>query len=581
MLDPQYLAHVTDGISEIWQDWETEILADIARRIQLADYSLTTTAEWRLYTLQQMGLEQSYIYEELSKMLKKSAAYVSKIVAGSTSYALNDDIARARESNLTGIFPDFDPNDKNINRIVTAGINATNNAVKNFTGSFLGTYSNTYQTLLDRAWLNVTSGGFSASEATRMCIDALAVHGTKIIDPSGRIEQLDVVVTRAIRTGVNQTALACQLQNMKELGTNLVEVDSHAGSRPSHALWQGKVYEYVAGGKKQTEYPDFVESTGYGTGEGLGGWNCRHSFWPFFEGLSTQSNFPIAKEENERIYNLEQQQRYNERKIREYKRKVAIEPEGSDERLYAGRKLKEWKKINDDFIDSNSDVLKHDYMAEYVNRSRSSGMVNKNIGNVDLIDSYSSREYSKEVSKASYTIREMDKTVTDSLVKAFPGYKPCDLSENTTGEYRISFVKVSPNRYLVQNSLQLFAGDDPSDNVRFDTVEHASDIHERIHEVVSQIAMRRAGFFDGDIINPLNMALYVEEKNKIDKGVYLYCFTDENYNEITKKVAAEISERASDSGTELISEAFVKLAADPKNELCKKIFKYLQKEWKK
>ncbi|HHD2783806.1 phage minor capsid protein [Clostridium perfringens] len=23
------------------------------------------------------------------------------------------------------------------------------------------------------------------------------------------------------------------------------------------------------------EYPDFIESTGYGTGSGLGGWNCR------------------------------------------------------------------------------------------------------------------------------------------------------------------------------------------------------------------------------------------------------------------------------------------------------------------
>lgn len=23
------------------------------------------------------------------------------------------------------------------------------------------------------------------------------------------------------------------------------------------------------------EYPDFVTVTGYGTGEGLGGWNCR------------------------------------------------------------------------------------------------------------------------------------------------------------------------------------------------------------------------------------------------------------------------------------------------------------------
>ena len=24
------------------------------------------------------------------------------------------------------------------------------------------------------------------------------------------------------------------------------------------------------------DYPDFVSSTGYGTGEGLGGWNCYH-----------------------------------------------------------------------------------------------------------------------------------------------------------------------------------------------------------------------------------------------------------------------------------------------------------------
>jgi len=30
-----------------------------------------------------------------------------------------------------------------------------------------------------------------------------------------------------------------------------------------------------------TEYPDFIDSTGYGTGGGLCGWNCRHNFIPF------------------------------------------------------------------------------------------------------------------------------------------------------------------------------------------------------------------------------------------------------------------------------------------------------------
>lgn len=28
--------------------------------------------------------------------------------------------------------------------------------------------------------------------------------------------------------------------------------------------------------KQMADYPDFVSSTGYGTGEGLGGWNCYH-----------------------------------------------------------------------------------------------------------------------------------------------------------------------------------------------------------------------------------------------------------------------------------------------------------------
>jgi len=29
-----------------------------------------------------------------------------------------------------------------------------------------------------------------------------------------------------------------------------------------------------------------VEATGYGTGPGLGGWNCRHSMLPYYEGMS-------------------------------------------------------------------------------------------------------------------------------------------------------------------------------------------------------------------------------------------------------------------------------------------------------
>lgn len=64
-------------------------------------------------------------------------------------------------------------------------------------------------------------------------------------------------------------------------GCDLVEVTAHAGARPEHAVWQGKIYSRSG---KSEKYPSLVESTGYGTGPGLGGWNCRHSMFPYFDG---------------------------------------------------------------------------------------------------------------------------------------------------------------------------------------------------------------------------------------------------------------------------------------------------------
>lgn len=62
----------------------------------------------------------------------------------------------------------------------------------------------------------------------------------------------------------------------------MVEVTAHSGARPEHAEWQGKIYSRSGKSKK---YPDLVEATGYGTGPGLGGWNCRHSMFPYYEGM--------------------------------------------------------------------------------------------------------------------------------------------------------------------------------------------------------------------------------------------------------------------------------------------------------
>ena len=82
----------------------------------------------------------------------------------------------------------------------------------------------------------------------------------------------------------------------KEIGTEFVEVSAHRGERykgvgpENHKGWQGKCYH--VGGDTTVDgvfYPDFWRSTGYGTGPGLNGWNCRHKWYPFVPGIMEPS----------------------------------------------------------------------------------------------------------------------------------------------------------------------------------------------------------------------------------------------------------------------------------------------------
>ena len=74
-----------------------------------------------------------------------------------------------------------------------------------------------------------------------------------------------------------------------------------------------------------SEYKDFVQSTGYGTGGGLCGWNCRHNFIPFDPEVMDNNLNKYGMSESKEVYLNEQKQRYFERTIRKYKRLAETE----------------------------------------------------------------------------------------------------------------------------------------------------------------------------------------------------------------------------------------------------------------
>ena len=100
----------------------------------------------------------------------------------------------------------------------------------------------------------------------------------------------------------------------------------HGGARPSHARWQGRVYSLV--GEIEIDgvtYKDFYTETGYGSVEGLGGANCRHSFGPWITGTARSyepdPEHPSGLSNNE-VYEMTQEQRRRERSIRKTKREL-------------------------------------------------------------------------------------------------------------------------------------------------------------------------------------------------------------------------------------------------------------------
>lgn len=180
----------------------------------------------------------------------------------------------------------------------------------------------------------VNAGEADRETALHRAVRKLERDGIDIITyqdaDTGRVtvrNKADVAVRRHVRTQIVQDAQRMTMARMERLGIDLVEVSSHSDSRPSHAEWQGQCYslrgEQVIDG---VVYPDFYQRCMSGDlGDILGGVNCRHSYGPYRHGAPRMyepdpqhpSGLPGAE-----VYELEQGQRYRERKIREAKREL-------------------------------------------------------------------------------------------------------------------------------------------------------------------------------------------------------------------------------------------------------------------
>lgn len=328
MLTPDRLDKLPEPMIQLMSELQNEIISDICRRITKANY-LTPTAEWQLYKANQLTISAREVKRRIAAKLKVRESTLKELYTDAVKTAIREDEIIYKAAIAEGILSD-NYRDKLTNytrskafsNVLQRGLKNTNGLMRNLTNSAAAAANRQLSDALDLAFLKCASGAFTPQDAIFEAVRKLGQDGLKCVSyESGRTDQLDVAVRRAVVTGIGKTCCDMQLDLAKEMDSELVEVTAHLGARPSHAEWQGQIYSLKKGHPK---YPYFYDATGYGTGDGLGGWNCRHSFFPYFEGLSVAANAPtFSKEENLEEYTNTQKQRAYERSIRKSKRELA------------------------------------------------------------------------------------------------------------------------------------------------------------------------------------------------------------------------------------------------------------------
>ena len=327
MLEPRYLQQIADGAENIASQLHEYIVRQIVDRMMIRigrgeSYLLTSSDRWRIEVLQDSGYLLEDITAELAKYTKRQEKEIKAAMeeAGVKALEYDDKIYRA-----AGLSPMPLTQSPALIRLMERSYNATLGEWRNMTRTTAQAAQRLFLNECDLAYNKVMSGAVAYNQAVREAVEAAVSNGVYVDYPTGHRDTIETATARAVRTGIAQAAGDISIKRMEEMDWDVILVSAHIGARTgdggqnpgNHLWWQGQFYSRTG---KDKRFPDFYKSTGYGTGEGLCGWNCRHSFGSG-DGVNNPYN-DIQTTDNYRMEKLEQRQRALERRVRKTKREV-------------------------------------------------------------------------------------------------------------------------------------------------------------------------------------------------------------------------------------------------------------------
>jgi hypothetical protein len=357
MLTPEQLQNLPQELTDLYDQLSEFILRDIARRIAKGA-QITDTAEYQLYRARSLGLSTDEIAAKIAEINGSSAAEINRLIREAA--AQSDEFDRKMLGADKGAAVPLEENAQ-LQKLISAQIAETAGKCENLTNTmgfadhdFLGrvyylSMTDMYRREMDSAHMKVVTGVTDYMTAIRQACNKLAASGVRTIDyESGRSDRIEVAARRTLLTSVAHVTHRISEQNGEELGADGWEMSAHSGSRPSHAVYQGRQYT-------QEQYERIIKPL-------ISEPNCRHDVFPIILGVSE----PVYTEEELQnidqppftyegrtytAYEASQQMRKMERAMRKQKDRCIVADAAGDEEAFATAsiRLNRQKYIYEDF----------------------------------------------------------------------------------------------------------------------------------------------------------------------------------------------------------------------------------------
>lgn len=364
MFTPTEIEALPSAMEQLYRSLQLNIMSDLTERLKANGEEITSAADWQINRLYELGVSKDEIDSLIQSTLDVSDDEIDRIYdeVVKSGYARNEELYTSKGKEYIPY-----AENKQLQQLVKAVKNQTKSEYRNITGSLgfaVRNADNTlsftpladfYQRTLDNGLMQIASGAVDYNTVLKKAVKAMTDSGLRTVDyASGWSNRVDVAARRALMTGFNQVVAKVNEDNAEQLGTEYFEVSYHRGARPTHQVWQGRVYS-----KKELE-----TVCGLGTVTGLCGANCYHSYSPFIKGvdkptysdeeldrMNEEENTP--KEYNGRqytAYEAQQRQRQLETAMRADRQKIELLTQGgADDDTITGAKVRYFQR-QDEYV---------------------------------------------------------------------------------------------------------------------------------------------------------------------------------------------------------------------------------------